>query len=97
MVQAEAPRERRALPPGLPRSEEIPVPYAPHAKRHSTRAASSRRNSDSEDDTEEPDHTLLTKANIPSIVHAVLCNISTEENSSRDDSQDVSHLGEWTS
>ena len=48
----------------------------------------------SEDDTEEPDHTPLTKADIPSIVNAVLSNISTEGNSSRDDSQDVSHLGE---
>ena len=50
---------------------------APRAKRHSTRAANSRRDSDSEDDyTEEPDHTPLTKADIPSIVNAVLSNIS---------------------
>ena len=68
---------------------------APRTKRHSTRAANSRRDSDSEDDyTEEPDHTPLTKADIPSIVNAVLSNISTEGNSSREDSQDVSHLGE---
>ena len=68
---------------------------APRAKRHSTCAANSRRDSDSEDDyTEEPDHTPLTKADIPSIVNAVLSNISTEGNSSREDSQDVSHLGE---
>ena len=67
---------------------------APHAKRHSTHPANSRRDSDSEDDTEEPDHAPLTKADIPSIVNAVLSNISTEGNSSRDDSQDVSHLGE---
>ena len=67
---------------------------APCAKRHSTRQANSRRDSDSEDDTEEPDHTPLTKADIPSIVNAVLSNISTEGNSARDDSQDVSHLGE---
>ena len=32
----------------------------------------------SEDDTEEPDHTPLTKADIPSIVDAVLSNISME-------------------
>ena len=71
---------------------------APRAKRHSTRAANSRRDSDSDDDyTEELDHTPLTKADIPSIVNAVLSNISTEGNSSRDDSQDVSHLGEYTS
>ena len=64
------------------------------AKRHSTRQANSRRDSDSEDDTEEPDHTPLTKADIPSIVNAVLSNISTEGNNARDDSQDVSHFGE---
>ena len=63
---------------------------APRAKRHSTHAANSRRDSDSEDHyTEEPDHTPLTKADIPSIVNTVLSNISTEGNSSRDDSQDV--------
>ena len=68
---------------------------APCAKRHSTRAANSCRDSDSEDDyMEELDHTPLTKADIPSIVNAVLSNISTEGNSSRDDSQDVSHLSE---
>ena len=64
----------------------------PCAKRH--RAANSRCDSDSEDDTEEPDDTPLTKANIPTIVIAVLSNISTEGTSSRNDSQDVSHLGE---
>ena len=68
---------------------------AHRAKRHSTRAANSRHDSDSEDDyTEEPDHTPLTKADIPLIVNTVLSNISTEGNSSRNDSQDVSHLGE---
>ena len=68
---------------------------APRAKRHSTRAANSRRDSDSEDDyTEEPDHTPLTKADIPSIVNAVLSNISIEGNSSRDASWDISHLSE---
>ena len=36
--------------------------YAPHAKRHRTLAANSRRNSDSEDYTEKSDHTPLTKA-----------------------------------
>ena len=51
---------------------------APRAKRHSTRAANSRHDSDSENDTEEPDHNPLTKADIPSIVDAVL---STEGNS----------------
>ena len=47
--------------------------------------------SDSEDDMEEPEDTLLTKA---TIVDAVLSNISKEGTSSRDDSQDVSHLSE---
>ena len=68
--------------------------YSPHAKCHSMRTANSCRDSDSEDDTEKPDHTPLTKANIPMIVDAVLSNISMEGNSSRDDSQDVSNLDE---
>ena len=67
---------------------------ASHAKRHRTRTANSHRDSDSKGNTEEPDHTPLTKADIPTIVNAVLSNISMEGNSSRDDSQDVSHLGE---
>ena len=65
---------------------------APREKRHRTRAANSHHDSDSKGNTGEPDHTQLTKADIPTIVNVVLSNISMEGNSSRDDSQDVSHL-----
>ena len=66
-----------------------------HAKHYC--AANSRHDSDSEDDTEEADDTPLTKADIPTIVDAVLSNISTEGTSTRDDNQDNSHLGEQAS
>ena len=42
----------------------------------------------------EVDNTPLTKANIPTIVNAVLSNITKEDISSGDDRQDISHLGE---
>ena len=58
------------------------------------RLADTRRESDSEDNTEEIDDTPLTKADIPKIVDAVLSNFSTEGISSMDDSQDNPHLGE---
>ena len=54
----------------------------------------SHHNSDSEDNTKEPDNTPLAKANIPTIVDAVLSNVSTKGTSLRDESQDISHLGE---
>ena len=57
-------------------------------------ATNSRHDSDSEDDTKEPDDTPLTKANISTIIDAILNNISTEGTSSKGNSQDVSHLGE---
>ena len=66
--------------------------YPPCAKRHY--AANSHHDLDSEDNTEEVDDTLLTKADISMIVDAVLSNISTEGTSSKDDSQDIPHLGE---
>ena len=64
----------------------------PHPKRQ--RLADTRRESDSEDDTEEIDDTPLTKADIPKIVNAVLSNFSTKGISSMDDNQDNPHLGE---
>ena len=67
--------------------------YPPCAKRH--HAANSHHNSESEDDTEEVDYTTLTKADIPTIVDTVLSNISMEGTSSKDDSQDISHLDEY--
>ena len=63
--------------------------YPPCAKRW--HAANSHHNSDSEGDTEwEVDNTPLTKTNIPTIVNAVLSNITMEGNSSKD----ISHLSE---
>ena len=63
----------------------------PRAKRQRA-VANTRRESDSEDTSEEVDDTPLTRADIPKIVDAVLSNFSTE-----DDSQagDGSHLGEY--
>ena len=55
--------------------------------------ANSHHEMDSEDDTEEVDDTLLTKATIPTIVDAILSNFSMESTSSKDDSQDISCLG----
>ena len=66
--------------------------YPTCAKRH--HAANSHHNLESENDTEEVDYTMLTKADIPTIVDTVLSNISTEVTSSKDDSQDISHLDE---
>ena len=66
--------------------------YPPCAKHH--RAANSHYNSDAEDNMEEPVDTPLSKADIPTILDAVLSNISLEGTSSRDGSQDISHLGE---
>ena len=57
-------------------------------------AANSRHKSDSEDDMEDVDDTPPRKANIPMIVNAVLSNFSMEDTSSKDDSQDISCLGE---
>ena len=68
--------------------------YPPSAKRQ--RAANSHHDSDSEDETErEVDASPLTKADIPTIMDAFPNNISTEDTSSKDDSQDISHLGEY--
>ena len=72
--------------------------YPPRAKRQ--RAANSHHDSDSEDETErEVDASPLTKADIPedipTIMDAFPNNISTEGTSSKEDSQDISHLGEY--
>ena len=67
------------------------IAYPPHAKCHC--AVNSCHDLDSEDNTEVYD-TPFTKADIPMIIDAVLSNISTEDTSSKDDSQDISHLGE---
>ena len=52
---------------------------------------------DNKDDMEEVDDTPLRKANIPTIVNAVLSNFSMEGTTSKDDSQDISRLGEQAS
>ena len=68
------------------------VPMHPRAKHH--RAANSHHDLDTEDDTEESDDIPLSKADIPTILNAVLSTISSEGSSSRDDNQDISHLDE---
>ena len=60
----------------------------PHAKHQWM--ANSHHEMDSEDDTEEVDDTLLTKANIPTIVDAILSNFSMESTSTNDDREDIS-------
>ena len=52
--------------------------------------ANSHHEMDSKDDTEEVDDTLLTKANIPTIVDAILSNFSMESTSTNDDREDIS-------
>ena len=64
---------------------------SPHAKHQC--AVNTHHDLDSKGDTEEVDGTPLTKADILAIIHAVLSNISMEGTSSRDDSQDISHIG----
>ena len=64
----------------------------PHPK--CQRVANAHHKSDSEDNTEEVDDISLTKVDIPMIIVAVCSNVSMEDASLQDDSQDNSHLSE---
>lgn len=55
---------------------------------------SSHHNLDSENDTEEVEDTPLTRADIPNIINAILRNFSKDATSSRDYSQNNSHISE---